>query len=332
MNFDEYSRYACVNRVRATSDHCVLQVLSELFSTLGSPTVYKTDNGPPFPSSRLAEFAKQFGFTHRRVTPYWPRANGEVERFMANLGKVIRAAKLTDTNVDVALQAFLRAYRDTPHSSTGVAPNALMFGRSRTSGLPEQLSRGDPFAQQQEQHAKARTNDDVAKAKMKADFDARKRARECNIRIGDSVALKLNRTTKSTPDWDPRPFVVVDRNHSMITAEREGETKTRNSSFFKRVLPSLLEEDEGSGPEQEVAPQSDPTPPPHATEDVDPPPQVQPEAATTQAAPAQARRRVGRPSSEISAQIQGERAEAELQRRLANPPTRFSERLRDKKL
>ena len=35
---------------------------------------YKTDNGSPFQSHRFMDFAKKWGFKHRRVTPEWPRA------------------------------------------------------------------------------------------------------------------------------------------------------------------------------------------------------------------------------------------------------------------
>ena len=46
------------------------------------PQVVKSDNGPPFNGHEFAQFADYLGFKHRRVTPLWPEANGEVERFM----------------------------------------------------------------------------------------------------------------------------------------------------------------------------------------------------------------------------------------------------------
>ena len=38
------------------------------------------------------------GFRHRKVTQLWPRANGEVERFMKTLKKCIKAAKAEGRN------------------------------------------------------------------------------------------------------------------------------------------------------------------------------------------------------------------------------------------
>jgi transposase InsO family protein len=111
--------------------------LDELFTLIGVPDVYKTDNGPPFQSYQFAEFAASLGLAHQRITPSWPRANGEVESFMKNLGKVLRTAAITGKDKEVELRQFLKAYRETPHLTTGVAPAKLMFVRYRTSGLPE---------------------------------------------------------------------------------------------------------------------------------------------------------------------------------------------------
>ena len=50
----------------------------------------RSDNGPPFNSREFNDFSKHLGFAHRKVTPYWPRANGEVERFMRKIHKLSR--------------------------------------------------------------------------------------------------------------------------------------------------------------------------------------------------------------------------------------------------
>ena len=68
-------------------------VLDNLFSTFGAPETYKTDNWSPFQSHRFMDFAKKWGFKHRRVTPEWPRANGKAESFMKKLGTVLKTAK-----------------------------------------------------------------------------------------------------------------------------------------------------------------------------------------------------------------------------------------------
>jgi hypothetical protein len=73
-------------------------------------------------------FANYLGFHHRRITPLWPKANGEAERFMRTIGKVIKAAQI-DKNWKQELYKFLRNYRATPHSTTGVPPAQALFGK-----------------------------------------------------------------------------------------------------------------------------------------------------------------------------------------------------------
>ena len=137
VNFCEHSRWATVHEISATSSGCVEPVLEDIFSTFGVLLIYKTDNGSPFQSARFGEFMKRWGCVHRRITPYWPRANPQVERFMKSMGKVLVTAKNTGLSREKALQEFLRVYRETRHSTTRVAPATLMFGRqSRTSGIP----------------------------------------------------------------------------------------------------------------------------------------------------------------------------------------------------
>ena len=79
---DDYTRFPVVEIVTSTSSQAVVPHLDCVFALFGVPEVVRTDNGPPFNSHYFAQFAKYLGFNHRRVTPHWPQANGEVERFM----------------------------------------------------------------------------------------------------------------------------------------------------------------------------------------------------------------------------------------------------------
>jgi hypothetical protein len=231
VNHDEYSRWPAVDRIRSTSFEKAKEILDKLFAMIGVPIRYKTDNGPPFNSYMFAEYAKQQGFIHAKVTPRWPRANAEVERFMKNLGRVLRAAKINGKNTDEELNAFLKAYRETPHSTTKVAPAALLFGFSRTSGIPQIETLN--FRKLKELHEFARENDEHAKAKMKQNFDQRMRVREPQIKVGARVLLKVEQRKKADPIWDPVPFIVTAIKGTLVTAQRDERQVTRNVSFFK---------------------------------------------------------------------------------------------------
>jgi transposase InsO family protein len=79
---DDYSRYPVVKTVKSTSANMVIPRVDKVFSEFGIPDVVKTDNGPPFNSREFQSFAQTLCFKHRQITPRWPRANGEVERFV----------------------------------------------------------------------------------------------------------------------------------------------------------------------------------------------------------------------------------------------------------
>ena len=83
---DDYSRYPVVELVNKTSATAVSPRLDKMF---GIPEECKSDNGPPFQSREIAEYAKTQGFRHRKITPSHPEANGEAERFVNTLQKFI---------------------------------------------------------------------------------------------------------------------------------------------------------------------------------------------------------------------------------------------------
>jgi transposase InsO family protein len=84
---DEFSRFPKVEIVTTTSAKAVIPKLDNIFSRQGFPVVLKSDNSSPINSSEFEQFASYLGFEHRKVTPYWPKANGEVERFMRTIEK-----------------------------------------------------------------------------------------------------------------------------------------------------------------------------------------------------------------------------------------------------
>jgi transposase InsO family protein len=139
VNICEHSQWASVDKVRRTDEEHTEKVLERLFNTFGSSTVvYKSDNGSPFQSHRLSEFAKKWDFKHRRVTPEWPRVNGKAESFNE---ETRQSSPYEQHKWLTQGPGSLQAYRETSHSSTGVAPNHLMFGFSRSSGIPKRQAK-----------------------------------------------------------------------------------------------------------------------------------------------------------------------------------------------
>ena len=70
--------------------------------------------------------------SHQKITPLWPEANGHVEGFRKNLGKVARTAHSQgkDWRRELHVYVFLTNYRATPHPSTGKSPYQLCLNRT----------------------------------------------------------------------------------------------------------------------------------------------------------------------------------------------------------
>ena len=91
---DDFSRYLEVENISSLTAKVVIHILEGLFARWGTPKIVKSDNGSPFQSAEFANYALLSGFKHRRVTPLWPEANGEAERFVKTIKKAITAAKV----------------------------------------------------------------------------------------------------------------------------------------------------------------------------------------------------------------------------------------------
>ena len=133
---DDYSRFPFVEPVSSTSEKAVIPILDKVFSQEGFPLVLKTDNGPPMNSPKFSRWLEGAGTKHRKITPLWPKANGEAERFMKTLNKAVRTAILEKGSWKQELYRFLRHYRATPHSTTGKSPAEMLKNRKYELTFP----------------------------------------------------------------------------------------------------------------------------------------------------------------------------------------------------
>ena len=231
---DEYSRFPIVEIVSSTSANVVIPKLDKIFSEYGIVDVVKSDNGPPFNSQQFKQFSNELGFHHRKITPLWPMANAEVERFMKTIKKVIKTASISQLNWRQEMYRFLRNYRATPHCTTGVAPATIFYNRPLNIKLPHLT--------EQSQDEVLRNRDANRKADMKEYADKKRYVKRSDLQEGDLVLVRNAPTLrKSSAPFGKDPYRIVNKNNSMITAESaSGRKVTRNSSFFKKLDPKTI--------------------------------------------------------------------------------------------
>jgi hypothetical protein len=118
--------YAMPNQEAAT----VAQVLTkEFFSRYGVPTFLHSDQGSNFESVLFAEVCKLLGIDKTRTTPFHPQSDGQSERNIKTLGRMIAMSADEQSMWDEYLPFLSMAYRATPHAGIGLTPNFMMFGR-----------------------------------------------------------------------------------------------------------------------------------------------------------------------------------------------------------
>ena len=95
---DSHSKFPVVELIESTAFKNVRRVLDKTFALLGCPHEVKTDNG--------------------------------------TLNRVLHIAVDQSEDLECCLQQFLKAYRQTPHSTTGCAPSDLLMKRDLWEVIP----------------------------------------------------------------------------------------------------------------------------------------------------------------------------------------------------
>ena len=230
---DAYSWFPEVDVVRSTSavPNYIASWLLMVF------LLFCSDNGPPFKSYEIEEYMKHSGIQHNRITPLWPQANVEAERFMKLLMKAVCSAHTEGKQWKKHLYQFLLNYWTTPHATNGHAPATLLFGRNVWNKLPHVTATLDFDKEVQEA-------DQKAKRKMKESADTKRRARTSSIAIGQTVLVRQRKENKFSTWFDTWPFKVVRKSGTMVTTYRNRKYITRNISLFKAVDKRMRKENE----------------------------------------------------------------------------------------
>ena len=233
---DQYSRYPEVEFVYSTAIKPVRKKLKKVFATHGVPKTVQSDNGPPFNSEDFKEFAAEMGFTHKKVTPRHPKAQGQVESFNKLMNKTAAIARAEGIDLHEATYDMLQAYRETPHPATGTAPYEILMNRAIRTRLDhyptERASRDEAV----------RKRDSKYKEKLKSYHDQRHRAKEHKFKAGEAVLLKRDKKRKGDTPFEPYIYIATKVIGSTIHARRvsDGKTVCRDASKFKLLRTTYI--------------------------------------------------------------------------------------------
>lgn len=133
---DYYSRYFEVAIVKSVTSIRIIDALETMFSTYGIPIGLKTDKGAQFVSNKMEKYFQDNGIEHQASTPLWPKATGEDERQNRSILKVMRIGQAEKKDWHRELLKSLIACRTAPHTTIGVSPAKLLYGREIRTKLP----------------------------------------------------------------------------------------------------------------------------------------------------------------------------------------------------
>lgn len=221
---DYYSRYVVAKRMSGTDADKTIKCLQEIFKVFGNPATMKSDNGPPFSSSKFVEFCQSQSIELIKSPPHNPSSNGLVERVNKNLKRILQIGNSMKENLVNTLDDFIEIYNKRPCSVTNLSPFEMMFKRKPRTVLP--LGILNSFWTE----AEAREKDAVEKLKGKIYADKKRMAKDSEIKVGDFVLIKdLMPGSKLKCRYSDRKYQVVDRKFSvLILKDPDGNTCKRH--------------------------------------------------------------------------------------------------------
>ena len=232
---DYRSRYPIVFVMkRGVTSQQIIKKLDKTFSMFGFPRKLLTDNGPQFISTEFRTYLKNHNVEHHTITPYWPQANGEVERFNRTIGKIIQCTTAEGKDWRNEIDRFLLYYRTTPHTATGVSPADMFLKHQARNDLPSLQT-----SSTHQDETKAEQKDKLYKSKIKQHADQHRHARQppSTFTTGDTVLTKnLRRTDKTQPFYESEPVTITQVYPKSVKITKQGKSFIRSKFHIKKYF------------------------------------------------------------------------------------------------
>lgn len=216
--YDSYSGWLEVARLANKTAAHVISVLKSIFSQLGIPDNFHSDNNP-FNDFKMKDFAKQYGFNHVPSSPGYPQGNGLAEKGVAIAKGIIRKSK-NDEEISLGIME----YRNTPLKFIGYSPSEIINSRIMKTLLPCNTQHLKPkFVDQMliRQRLIERQNYEIKY------FNRGKRYLP-GLNEGENVLLKKKL-------WEPAKVIKDRKDNSFIVEDMNGNVYRRNRLYLAKT-------------------------------------------------------------------------------------------------
>ena len=235
-----------------TAETTAKVLYQEWFLKYGIPIRIHSDQGRNFESNLIKELCLLYNVKKSRTTPYRPQGNSQAKRFNRTFHDLLRTLpEEKKRNWPKFLPILVMAYNSTPHSSTGISPFFLMFGRKPHLPIDTLLEIPQPILQKDWiVHHKAmidlaynlaKKNSSQQAQARKENFD--KKVKEIPIPVGTKVLIRKRCTgrNKIQDQWLDRLFTVISVRDSVYTVQADdGLTRILNRHDIKKYPEKFL--------------------------------------------------------------------------------------------
>ena len=128
---DYYSKFPVVRKLHITSI-TVIKHMKSIFEEYGIPEKLVTGHDTQFTSSTFGDFSRTYGLEHTTTSPYYPQANGFIERNVQTVKNLLQKCKESGSDPHLAMLCL----RTTPVDHHLPSPAELLNNRMYQSNLP----------------------------------------------------------------------------------------------------------------------------------------------------------------------------------------------------
>ena len=207
--------------------------LIKVFSRHGPPEILHSDQGRNFESSILTQTLEAFGIHKSRTTAYHPQGDGMVERFNRSLLQLLRTYFDKQEDWERYLPLVLYAYHTSIHSSTGVSPFLLTYGRNPSLAPFSKSTAFDSPSYSAHLRAKLAELQDFVEANLAASASNQKHSYDNrastppSFQVGNPVWLSVPTAGKLDPKWEGEWTVKSVKSPVSIEISNDSKNSTR---------------------------------------------------------------------------------------------------------
>ena len=210
------------------SSQAVTAKIRSYCAIFGRPDEIMSDNGGHYTGESFKNFIRSWNIKHVTSSPHYARSNGFIERHVKHIKPIIRKAKQSKDDIQLALLNV----RATPLDANMPSPAEIMFGRAVNTLLPHR-SEPAPTEQRQWLHEKQQN--------MKTYHDKSARKSDLSQMFTGQEVRILDKTNKT---WCPATVIrKCDEPRSYIVQTPNGTTLRRNRSHLREMstIPRRLD-------------------------------------------------------------------------------------------